>query len=40
MQVTGILSGSRIIPKDSLTIDLKPEPVLAQLQSFIQELDT
>jgi replication factor A1 len=40
MQVTGILSGSRIIPKDARTIDLKPEPVLAQLQSFIQELDT
>ncbi len=40
MQVTGILSGSRIIPEDARTIDLKPEPVLAQLQNFIQELDT
>jgi replication factor A1 len=40
MQVSGILSGSRIIPEDARTIDLKPGPVLAQLQSFIQELDT
>jgi replication factor A1 len=40
MQVTGTLSGSRIIPEDARTIDLKPEPVRVQLQSFIQELDT
>lgn len=40
MQVTGTLSGSRIIPKDTRTIDLKPEPVRVQIQSFIQELDT
>jgi replication factor A1 len=39
MQVTGTLSGSRIIPEDARTIDLKPEPVRVQLQSFIQELD-
>jgi replication factor A1 len=40
MQVTGIVSGSRIIPEDARTIDLKPEPVLVQLRSFIKELDT
>jgi replication factor A1 len=40
MQVSGTLSGSRIIPDDTRTIDLKPEPVHVQLQNFIQELDT
>jgi replication factor A1 len=40
MQVTGTLSGSRIIPEDARTIDLKPEPVRVQLQNFIQELDS
>jgi replication factor A1 len=40
MQVTGILSGSRIIPKDARTLDLKPEPLLAQIQSFMKELNT
>jgi ssDNA-binding replication factor A large subunit len=39
MQVTGILSGSRIIPEDAQIIDLKPGPVLAQIQDFIKELD-
>jgi replication factor A1 len=40
MQVTGLLSGSRIIPEHTQVIHLEPEPLLAQLRKFIEELDT
>jgi replication factor A1 len=39
MQVTGTLSGSRIIPEHTRTIDLEPEPILVQIHAFIEELD-
>ena len=40
MQVTGILSGSRIIPEDTRPLISNRKPTGAQLQEFIQELDT
>jgi hypothetical protein len=40
MQVTGILSGSRIIPEHTHIVDLEPEPLLVQFQEFIEELNT
>jgi replication factor A1 len=39
MQVTGILSGSRIIPEHTQTATLEPGPILLQLHEFIEELD-
>lgn len=39
MQVTGTLSGSRIIPEHTQIIDLEPEPILMQIHEFIEELN-
>ncbi len=39
MQVTGTLSGSRIIPENTRTIDTGPEHILMQIHAFIEELD-
>ena len=39
MQVTGILSGSRIVPEHAQIVNLEPEPILQQLQVFIEEMN-
>jgi len=38
MQVTGILSGSRIIPDHVQPVELKPETLLLEIQGFMKEL--
>jgi len=38
MQVTGILSGNRIIAEYSQPVDIKPETLLVQIRGFIEEL--
>ena len=39
MQVTGILSGNRIIAESTQAVDLKPENLLTQLRGLIEELN-
>ena len=39
MQVTGILSGNRIIAESTQAVDLKPENLLIQLRGLIEELN-
>jgi hypothetical protein len=38
MRVTGILSGSRIIPGCVQPVELKPETLLEELQGFMKEI--
>ena len=38
IQVTGILSGNRIIVKNTQTVDIKAETLLVQIHGFIEEL--
>ena len=38
MRVTGILSGSRIIPEHVQPVELKPETLLLEIQGFLKEL--
>jgi replication factor A1 len=38
IQVTGVLSGNRIIVKNTQTVDIKAESLLVQIHGFIEEL--
>jgi replication factor A1 len=38
VQVTGILSGSRIIPKSVQPVEIRPENLLLEIREFMKEL--
>jgi replication factor A1 len=39
MRVTGVLSGSRIIPEHVQPVELSPETLLQEIREFIKELN-
>jgi replication factor A1 len=38
MRITGILSGSRIIPEQVQPVELKPETLLLEIRGFVKEI--